>query len=344
MMYGALSVLLILCTFGQKAFSNLQESDPKCRYRVHYPKASWHTAYDVCSGENKTLAKISSQIELQLIDLVLLDVETLIKELDVKTDLQGLWIEGFRRSSNNESMQQNCQSLDPQFNIIMTYPAEDDILCLYYNYTNKKFYADNCNAERAFLCESLTTDLENCMMNTTITSVINETPNEICVLGIIPANVTQVECNTDCLDTSRCYGVLISSDGDCIGYFYHNKAPQCDFPRDTVFFTHKGLFIYHSTPPLVAATKPFKKWCPEITQEIIQEKIENIQKNLTVNKKETNQYIRTLTSAPDERQSAKNIGIVGVTVISVVFGVIILSDCINVVKGIQNKCKKSEVS
>lgn len=77
--------------------------------------------------------------------------------LFINRDLQGLWIDGFRRSSNNESMQQNCQSLDPQFNIIMTYPAEDDILCLYYNYTNKKFYADNCNAERAFLCESLTT-------------------------------------------------------------------------------------------------------------------------------------------------------------------------------------------
>uniref|UniRef100_K1QI04 Uncharacterized protein n=1 Tax=Magallana gigas TaxID=29159 RepID=K1QI04_MAGGI len=134
-------------------------------------------------------------------------------------------------------MQQNCRSLDPTFNIVTA--AEDDILCLYYNYTDKKFYADDCSTNRTFLCESMTT---------------------------------------------------------------------------------------------------------EITQEIIQEKIENIQKNLTVNKKETNQYIRTLTSAPDERQSAKNIGIVGVTVISVVFGVIMLSDCINVVKGIQNKCKRSEDS
>lgn len=61
------------------------ESDPKCRYRVHFPKASWHTAYDVCAGENKTLAKISSQIEIQLVDLVLLDVEKLIEELEVKT-------------------------------------------------------------------------------------------------------------------------------------------------------------------------------------------------------------------------------------------------------------------
>lgn len=61
------------------------ESDPKCRYRVHFPKASWHTAYDVCAGENKTLAKISSQIEIQLVDLVLLDVEKLIEDLEAKT-------------------------------------------------------------------------------------------------------------------------------------------------------------------------------------------------------------------------------------------------------------------
>ena len=82
----------------------------------------------------------------------------------------------------------------------------------------------------------------------------------------------------------------------------------------------------------------------EITEEVIQEKIDNIQKNLTVNKKETNQYIRTLTSAPDERQSAKNIGIVGVTVISVVIGLVILSDCTNVISAIQNKCKGDHIS
>lgn len=338
MMYDVVPVLLILCTIGRKALSNLQESDPKCRYRVHFQKASWHTAYDVCAGENKTLAKISSQIEIQLVDLVLLDVEKLIEDLEVKTDLQGVWIEGFRRSSNNETMQQNCRSLDPTFNIVTA--AEDDILCLYYNYTDKKFYADNCSTDRAFLCESMTTDLENCMMNNGITSVVSDRKNGICELRSTP-NLTLEECKSGCLKDSRCYAIEHSS-SSCKDLMYMYK--QCSFGRFTLFINHKGLFIYDPTPPSPAAAKPFKEWCPEITQEIIQEKIENIQKNLTVNKKETNQYIRTLTSAPDERQSAKNIGIVGVTVISVVFGVIMLSDCINVVRGIQNKCKRSEDS
>lgn len=340
MMYDVVPVLLILCTIGRKALSNLQESDPKCRYRVHFPKASWHTAYDVCAGENKTLAKISSQIEIQLVDLVLLDVEKLIEQLEVKTDLQGVWIEGFRRSSNNETMQQNCRSLDPTFNIVTA--AEDDILCLYYNYTDKKFYADDCSTNRTFLCESMTTDLENCMMNNGITSVVNNRTNGICELRST-ANLTLEECKSGCLKDSRCYAIEHSS-SSCREHMYKHPTSRCYFWRDTKYIDHKGLFIYHPTSPSPAAAKLFKEWCPEITQEIIQEKIENIQKNLTVNKKETNQYIRTLTSAPDERQSAKNIGIVGVTVISVVFGVIMLSDCINVVRGIQNKCKRSEDS
>jgi hypothetical protein len=80
----------------------------------------------------------------------------------------------------------------------------------------------------------------------------------------------------------------------------------------------------------------------EITPQVVQEKIDTIQKNLTVNRKETNQYIRTLTSAPDERSSARNIGIVGVSVICGVFGLIILSDCTSVIKAIQSKCQPAK--
>ena len=35
------------------------DKDPRCRFRLHYPGASWHTAYDVCAKENKTLARAS---------------------------------------------------------------------------------------------------------------------------------------------------------------------------------------------------------------------------------------------------------------------------------------------
>jgi hypothetical protein len=80
----------------------------------------------------------------------------------------------------------------------------------------------------------------------------------------------------------------------------------------------------------------------ELTPEMLQEKMDNIERNLTVKRKETNQYIRTLTSAPDERRSAKNIGIVGVSVICGVFGLILLSDCTGVIKAIQSKCKAAK--
>ena len=35
------------------------DKDPRCRFSLHYPGASWHTAYDVCAKENKTLARVS---------------------------------------------------------------------------------------------------------------------------------------------------------------------------------------------------------------------------------------------------------------------------------------------
>lgn len=50
------------------------DKDPKCRYRVHFPEAPWHTAYDVCSRDNMTLAKASTPIEIHLIDIVLYEV------------------------------------------------------------------------------------------------------------------------------------------------------------------------------------------------------------------------------------------------------------------------------
>jgi hypothetical protein len=59
--------------------------DPKCRYRVLLPEASWHTAYDACRVDsNWTLAKISSITEMYLIDLVLQEIEELIRHTLVR--------------------------------------------------------------------------------------------------------------------------------------------------------------------------------------------------------------------------------------------------------------------
>jgi hypothetical protein len=75
----------------------------------------------------------------------------------------------------------------------------------------------------------------------------------------------------------------------------------------------------------------------EMTPEVVQEKADTIKKHLKVNRKETKKYIRTLVSVPDERRSAKNIGIVGATVICMVVGFIISIDCSNFINVIQLK-------
>ncbi|XP_061180226.1 uncharacterized protein LOC133188755 [Saccostrea echinata] len=177
--------------------------DPKCRYNVHLPEASWHTAYDVCSSSNRTLATITSLNEMYLIDLVLEEVDNFLQEY-------------------------------PRFSMQMTRLVRWD-----------------------------------------------------------------------------------------------------DFHR-LHLSTEVGLFLFNAFDYPVSKAKPLSSWCPEVTKEVIQEKIANIQKNLTVNRKETSQYIRTLTSAPDERRSSKNIGVAGAFVIGAVGGLFILSDCINIMKGIQN--------
>ena len=77
-----------------------------------------------------------------------------------------------------------------------------------------------------------------------------------------------------------------------------------------------------------------------MTKEVVQQKIEKMKESLLVKKKETSRYNRTLTSASDPRQSAKNLGLVGVTVICVVVAVIILPDYINLYRKCQSKTKR----
>ena len=56
------------------------DKDSRCRFRLHYPGASWHTAYDVCAKENKTLARVSSD-KLDTMGTVLDEVEILTKDI-----------------------------------------------------------------------------------------------------------------------------------------------------------------------------------------------------------------------------------------------------------------------
>ncbi|XP_056007874.1 uncharacterized protein LOC125666362 isoform X2 [Ostrea edulis] len=325
------SVWFIVCTIGPAPVYSLQVKDPKCRYRVHLPEASWHTAYDACTGSDWTLAKISSLTEMYLIDLVLQEVNGLFDD-PVVSDSTGVWVDAFLRSSNNESMSQDCKSLDPQLPVTVTRTGPGDMLCIYYNRTAQTFLTDDCNTKKTFICESRSEALQDCMTVSTITNLKNGSPFDICLDVDIPSGTT--DCKSRCIETPVCYTFT----GDCYLFRYKNTCITGLGRSPPATLTHKSFFIHNAADYPVSNAKPLSEWCPELTPEVMQEKIDNIQRNLTVNRKETNQYIRTLTSAPDERRSARNIGIVGVSVICGVFGVIILSDCTGVIKAIQSKC------
>nr|XP_022310012.1 uncharacterized protein LOC111115536 [Crassostrea virginica] len=340
---------LVACAIFQHALLTLRDKDPQCRYRLHYPPTSWHTAYDVCGRENKTLARVSSLIELQFIEFVLINVGHFIDDPDKPFEhvTNGIWIEGFLRSSNNESMQQNCKSFDSDISIQVTKTQENvDIFCLYYNLTDGVLYTDICENPKAFLCESSTNDLEECFISSRVEILKNAQPFFIATEST--KNVlNNDQCRDECLNDPKCFAYTVNVATCTLGRYKKENNRNLIERGIPDILEHKAIFIYidvNKSPYPPPVPKAFDAWCPEITEEVIQEKIDNIQKNLTVNKKETNQYIRTLTSAPDERQSAKNIGIVGVTVISVVIGLVILSDCTNVISAIQNKCKGDHIS
>ena len=56
------------------------DKDALCRFRLHYPGASWHTAYDVCAKENKTLARVSFE-KLNIMGMVLDEVNQLTTDI-----------------------------------------------------------------------------------------------------------------------------------------------------------------------------------------------------------------------------------------------------------------------
>ncbi|XP_048243888.1 cell wall protein RBR3-like [Haliotis rufescens] len=65
-----------------------------------------------------------------------------------------------------------------------------------------------------------------------------------------------------------------------------------------------------------------------------------IKENLTLDTKSLSAYIRTKTSAEDERPSAQNFGYLGISMLSITFGVLILSDLLSLFK-IASKKKTS---
>ncbi|XP_061192112.1 uncharacterized protein LOC133200308 [Saccostrea echinata] len=285
--------------------------DPKCRYSVHLPEASWHTAYDVCASSNRTLATITSLNEMYIIELVLEEVDALFEIKSSFRKFTGVWIGAFMRSSNYESMLQNCKHLDSDIPVKITGVSPSDISCLYYNLTEKTLVAEKCSKAKMFICERNDEDPGECMLETPTSTIHQHFPFNLCYKEISNKILNSRHCESECMNKEFCYTFLYKMEnGGCELYHYKNDS-SCSFGR---------------YPPQTLKHK-------KVTKEVIQKKIAKTRKNLKVNRNETSQYIRTLTSAPDERLSSKNIGVVGAFVISAVCSLFFISDCINFIRG-----------
>lgn len=91
----------------------------------------------------------------------------------------------------------------------------------------------------------------------------------------------------------------------------------------------RGFFMFMNSLKNLPIPKPLSEWCPVMTPELIQEKIEARKRNLKIDRKNTTKYQRKLTSAPDDRPSSKYMGITGALVISLVAGFIVCIDLVN---------------
>lgn len=66
---------------------------------------------------------------------------------------------------------------------------------------------------------------------------------------------------------------------------------------------------------------------------VLKAKMEKLAKELKVDTKNTTAHLRSLTSAKDDRPSAQAAGYIGITILSLVFGLLVLFDGLGIVAG-----------
>lgn len=118
--------------------------------------------------------------------------------------------------------------------------------------------------------------------------------------------------------------------------------------KTTNVFQTTGGYKVMTTEPVLATTSSVLCECPcstvaNISDPLltIEEKVERLKKELTVNKRNTSSHRRSLISVADHRVSATSIGSMGVVILSVVVGSICLLDLTSVRCGvIAQKCRK----
>lgn len=292
-----------------------KEEDPNvsCGHRLYFSNVNWYTAYKICEEENKTLALPESDIftfksTLEHLIKDRLDAGFTNYRMSKKPNVE-VWIGAFLHTSTNESMNSLCKPLNIDL-VPDKSQKRDDILCIYFDLSTTKFQAERCNNNnKSFFCYNFKNEKTKCMM----------TSNR----NILHNGGNYVLCSDGKYAISNQYFAINSSD---YIYKFTLRCLEQPFPENKDIY-HTSKFMYWPHPPMYFPDKPLSKWCPDL-----QERIETRKKNLTIHKKETNKYQRTLISAPDDRPTSKYMGVTGALVISLVAGIIVCIDLMNFCK------------
>lgn len=81
--------------------------------------------------------------------MVLIRIIKLATSLHFRSN-PGFWIGAIMRTSTNESMNFRCKLLHHRMNLSL--PYTEDILCLYYDFSQGEVRADTCNSNKPFIC------------------------------------------------------------------------------------------------------------------------------------------------------------------------------------------------
>ncbi|XP_065940781.1 uncharacterized protein [Magallana gigas] len=129
---------------------------------------------------------------------------------------------------------------------------------------------------------------------------------------------------------------LITSAESTLTTLYPSTTPPSSSSTATLSTPHLQTVTgsIHSSPVMSSSSSSSSVYCCSCVSNVtytpqeLQQKIEKMKAELTVDKKQTNKYKRSLISVPDSRPSARGIGSsVGVLTLGIVIALLVAFDC-----------------
>ena len=135
---------------------------------------------------------------------------------------------------------------------------------------------------------------------------------------------------------SKCFWLLLAI--SCFSDVTAVITTQTEKTTDLASSITAGRISQMTTmPSCLCPCSKMEKWSNLQTQNFTKEelvvlladKIEAMKKELKVEKKSSSKYIRTISSAPDDRKSSKHMGFIAIVVLCVPLALIVMSDILN---------------